>query len=75
MSMIEFHDVQKYYGDFQALKNINLTVEAGETAVVIGPSGSGKSTLIRTINGLEPIQDGKLIVDGYDLADKKNRSK
>ncbi|BAP86436.1 arginine ABC transporter ATP-binding protein [Paucilactobacillus hokkaidonensis JCM 18461] len=71
MSMIEFHDVQKYYGDFQALKNINLTVEAGETAVVIGPSGSGKSTLIRTINGLEPIQDGKLIVDGYDLADKK----
>lgn len=71
MSMIEFHDVQKFYGDFQALKNINLTVEAGETAVVIGPSGSGKSTLIRTINGLEPIQEGKLIVDGFDLADKK----
>lgn len=74
MSMIEFHDVQKFYGDFQALKNINLTVEAGETAVVIGPSGSGKSTLIRTINGLEPIQEGKLIVDGFDLADKKTDS-
>ncbi|KRM13046.1 amino acid ABC transporter ATP-binding protein [Paucilactobacillus suebicus] len=71
MSMIEFHDVQKYYGDFHALKDINLTVEAGETVVLIGPSGSGKSTLIRTINGLEPIQDGKLIVNGYDLADKK----
>ncbi|KRM61564.1 phosphate ABC transporter ATP-binding protein [Paucilactobacillus vaccinostercus DSM 20634] len=71
MSMIEFHDVQKYYGDFHALKNINLTVEAGETVVLIGPSGSGKSTLIRTINGLEPIQKGQLIVNGYDLADKK----
>lgn len=71
MSMIEFHDVQKYYGDFHALKDINLTVEAGETVVLIGPSGSGKSTLIRTINGLEPIQEGKLIVNGYDLADKK----
>ena len=69
--MIEFHDVQKYYGDFHALKNINLTVEAGETVVLIGPSGSGKSTLIRTINGLEPIQKGQLIVNGYDLADKK----
>ena len=69
--MIEFHDVQKYYGDFHALKDINLTVEAGETVVLIGPSGSGKSTLIRTINGLEPIQKGQLIVNGYDLADKK----
>ncbi|WP_137602835.1 amino acid ABC transporter ATP-binding protein [Paucilactobacillus nenjiangensis] len=71
MSMVEFHDVQKYYGDFHALKDINLTVEAGETVVLIGPSGSGKSTLIRTINGLEPIQEGRLIVDGFDLADKK----
>ncbi|MFZ2352906.1 amino acid ABC transporter ATP-binding protein [Paucilactobacillus nenjiangensis] len=71
MSMVEFHDVQKYYGDFHALKDINLTVEAGETVVLIGPSGSGKSTLIRTINGLEPIQEGRLIVDGFDLAGKK----
>ena len=71
MSMVEFHDVQKCYGDFHALKDINLTVEAGETVVLIGPSGSGKSTLIRTINGLEPIQEGRLIVDGFDLADKK----
>lgn len=71
MAMIEFQDVQKYYGDFHALKDINLKIEAGETVVLIGPSGSGKSTLIRTVNGLEPIQEGKLIVNGQDLADKK----
>ncbi|QIL50311.1 amino acid ABC transporter ATP-binding protein [Weissella coleopterorum] len=71
MSMIEFNHVGKYYGDFHALKDINLEVEAGETVVLIGPSGSGKSTLIRTINGLEPIQEGHLIVNGYDLADRK----
>lgn len=71
MSMIEFHNVEKYYGKFHALKNINLNVDAGETVVLIGPSGSGKSTLIRTINGLDPIQSGKLIVNNYDLSDKK----
>ncbi|MCC6101045.1 MAG: amino acid ABC transporter ATP-binding protein [Lactobacillus sp.] len=69
--MIKFQDVQKYYGDFHALKDINLKIEAGETVVLIGPSGSGKSTLIRTVNGLEPIQEGKLIVNGQDLANKK----
>lgn len=71
MSMIEFHNVQKYYGKFHALKDINLTIDAGETVVLIGPSGSGKSSLIRTINGLDPIRDGQLIVNGFDLADKK----
>ena len=71
MSMIEFHNVEKYYGKFHALKNINLNIDAGETVVLIGPSGSGKSTLIRTINGLDPIQSGKLIVNNYDLSDKK----
>ena len=71
MSMIEFHNVEKYYGKFHALKNINLTSDSGETVVLIGPSGSGKSTLIRTINGLDPIQSGQLIVNGYDLSDKK----
>ncbi|MDR3240830.1 MAG: amino acid ABC transporter ATP-binding protein [Lactobacillaceae bacterium] len=69
--MIEFNNVEKYYGDFHALKDVNLNVEAGETVVLIGPSGSGKSTLIRTINGLEPIQGGHLIVNGFDLADPK----
>lgn len=71
MSMIEFHNVEKYYGKFHALKNINLTIDSGETVVLIGPSGSGKSTLIRTINGLDPIQSGQLIVNGFDLSDKK----
>ncbi|MFD1454826.1 amino acid ABC transporter ATP-binding protein [Levilactobacillus lanxiensis] len=71
MSMIEFHNVEKYYGDFHALHNINLTIEAGETVVLIGPSGSGKSTLIRTVNGLEQIRDGQLIVNGQDLANPK----
>ncbi|GAF37810.1 amino acid ABC transporter ATP-binding protein [Lentilactobacillus farraginis] len=71
MAMIEFQDVQKYYGSFHALKDINLKIEAGETVVLIGPSGSGKSTLIRTVNGLETIQKGKLIVNGQDLANKK----
>ncbi|KRN45927.1 amino acid ABC transporter ATP-binding protein [Weissella viridescens] len=69
--MIEFKDVEKYYGDFHALHDINLEVEAGETVVLLGPSGSGKSTLIRTVNGLESIEGGQLIVNNQDLADPK----
>nr|WP_174233498.1 amino acid ABC transporter ATP-binding protein [Clostridium botulinum] len=68
--MIEFRDVQKYYGNFHALKDINLKIDKGETVVLIGPSGSGKSTLARTVNGLETIQEGQLIVNGHDIADK-----
>jgi polar amino acid transport system ATP-binding protein len=60
MSVIAFHDVNKWYGQFQALKNINLTVQKGEILVICGPSGSGKSTLIRTVNGLEPITSGDI---------------
>ncbi|MHC9532112.1 amino acid ABC transporter ATP-binding protein [Dellaglioa sp. BT-FLS60] len=71
MAMIEFKNVEKYYDKFHALKNINLKVEAGEVVVIIGPSGSGKSTLIRTINGLEQVNEGQLLVDNFDLADKK----
>lgn len=71
MSMIEFHQVDKYYGKFHALKNINLTIERGEIVTIIGPSGSGKSTLLRTINGLERISSGQLLVDDFDLADRK----
>lgn len=71
MSMIEFHNVEKYYGKFHALTNVNLTIEKGETVVLIGPSGSGKSTLIRTINGLESIDSGRLIVNGFDLANRQ----
>ena len=71
MSMIEFYDVNKYFGKFQALKNINLTIDRGEVVTIIGPSGSGKSTVLRCINGLERITSGQLIVNDFDLADKK----
>ncbi|HWL76437.1 amino acid ABC transporter ATP-binding protein [Microbacterium sp.] len=60
-------DVQKHYGDFQALRDINLTVNRGEVVVVIGPSGSGKSTLCRTINRLETITSGTITIDGKEL--------
>ena len=74
MSMVEFRDVQKFYGKFHALHNINLQIDQGETVVLIGPSGSGKSTLIRTINRLESIQGGKLIVNNQDLSNPKTDS-
>lgn len=70
-AIIEFKDVNKYYGKLHALKNINLSIEEGQVVSIIGPSGSGKSTLIRTMNGLEKINSGQLIVTGYDIADKK----
>ncbi len=65
--MIEFRHVSKWYGDYQALVNITARVAKGEVLVVCGPSGSGKSTLIRTINRLEPIQQGQILVDGADV--------
>ena len=69
--MIRFEGVHKWFGRLHVLNNINLQVRTGEVVVVCGPSGSGKSTLIRTINELEPINEGKLIVDGMDLSNKK----
>ena len=69
--IIEMIDVDKHYGGFHALKNINFSVEEGEIVVVCGPSGSGKSTLIRCINKLEDITSGTLIVNGKDLNDKQ----
>ncbi|MDP8951561.1 MAG: amino acid ABC transporter ATP-binding protein [Actinomycetota bacterium] len=68
--MIEFKGVNKYFGDFQVLEDIDFAVEEGEVVVVIGPSGSGKSTLLRCINALEPISSGELIVDGMRVHDK-----
>ncbi|MCB1299048.1 MAG: amino acid ABC transporter ATP-binding protein, partial [Microthrixaceae bacterium] len=65
--MVVVQDVQKHYGEFQALKDINLTVDTGEVVVVIGPSGSGKSTLCRTINRLETITSGSIRIDGKEL--------
>lgn len=69
--MISFKNVEKYYGSFHALKNINLTIEKGEVVVAIGPSGSGKSTMLRCINALEEITTGELIVNEVDIHDKK----
>ena len=65
--IIAFQDVQKWYGQFQVLTDIQLQVKAGERIVICGPSGSGKSTLIRCINGLETVQKGRILVDGIDL--------
>ncbi|AQR53741.1 amino acid ABC transporter ATP-binding protein [Lactobacillus delbrueckii subsp. bulgaricus] len=70
-AIIEFKKVNKFYGDYHALKDVNLSIDEGEVVSIIGPSGAGKSTLIRTINGLESISSGVLEVDGYDLGDKK----
>jgi putative glutamine transport system ATP-binding protein len=67
MSIIEFRGVNKFFGDFQVLEDIDFTVDEGEVVVVIGPSGSGKSTLLRCINGLEEITSGELVVDGMQL--------
>ena len=65
--LVVVRDVQKHYGDFQALTDIDLTVNRGEVVVVIGPSGSGKSTLCRTINRLETITSGSITIDGREL--------
>ena len=69
MSIITFEKVSKWYGQFQVLKDIDLTVTSGERIVVCGPSGSGKSTLIRCVNALEPYQSGQLTVCGTHLTD------
>jgi len=69
-NIIEMKNIQKHYGEFHALKNINFSVKKGEIVVVCGPSGSGKSTMIRCINKLEEITSGDLIVNGQNLADK-----
>lgn len=64
--MIRFENVNKWYGEYHALVDITETIGKGEVVVVCGPSGSGKSTLIRTINRLEPIGSGRIVVDGKD---------
>jgi glutamate/aspartate transport system ATP-binding protein len=71
MHMIEFEKVSKWYGSFQVLKNCTTHVEKGQVVVVCGPSGSGKSTLIKTVNGLEPFQEGRIVVNGEAVGDRK----
>lgn len=70
-NMIEFIGVEKRYGDYRALIEINATVGRGEVVIVCGPSGSGKSTLIRTVNRLEEIESGTITVDGVDTHSSK----
>ena len=65
--MILFNRVDKWYGDYHALTDINAEVRKGEVVVICGPSGSGKSTLIRTVNRLEEIRSGQLLFDGHDI--------
>jgi len=72
-TVIEMANVNKWFGEFHVLKNINLTVRRQEVVVICGPSGSGKSTLIRTLNRLEEHQRGQIVVDGTELtSDLKN---
>ena len=67
--IIQIKNMNKWYGNFHVLKDINLTVKKGERIVVCGPSGSGKSTMIRCINRLEEFQEGSLIVNGVEMID------
>ncbi|MDN2704303.1 amino acid ABC transporter ATP-binding protein [Janthinobacterium sp. SUN100] len=69
--MIELNNVSKWYGQFQVLTDCTTNVAKGDVMVICGPSGSGKSTLIKTVNGLEPIQQGQIIVDGISVNDPK----
>jgi len=69
--MIELKNVSKWYGEIQVLTNCSTSIQKGEVVVVCGPSGSGKSTLIKTINALEPFQQGEIFVDGVAVHDAK----
>ena len=71
MPMIEIRDISKWYGSFQVLTDCTTSVDKGEVIVVCGPSGSGKSTLIKTVNALEPVQKGDIVVDGIKVTDPK----
>jgi glutamate/aspartate transport system ATP-binding protein len=69
--MISIRNVSKWYGQFQVLANCTTDVKKGEVVVVCGPSGSGKSTLIKTVNGLEPFQQGEILVNDQSVGDRK----
>ena len=69
--MIELKNVSKWYGKFQVLSGCTTRVAKGDVVVICGPSGSGKSTLIKTVNGLEPFQEGHVTVDGVEVGDPK----
>jgi glutamate/aspartate transport system ATP-binding protein len=68
--MIEMHKVSKWYGGLRVLQDCSARIARGEVVVICGPSGSGKSTLIKSVNGLEPVQSGQIVVDGIDVTAK-----
>ncbi|WP_291327775.1 amino acid ABC transporter ATP-binding protein [Desulfovibrio sp. UCD-KL4C] len=70
--IIEIKNVYKFFGDLAALSDVSLEIKPGEKVVIIGPSGSGKSTLLRSINRLEEISRGSIVVDGLDIHDPEN---
>src|SRR4051794_15561407 len=72
-SIVRISGLNKWYGDFHVLRDINLDVSKGERIVICGPSGSGKSTLIRCINALEEFQEGEIVVDGIELGPNLRR--
>ena len=74
-NIVEIKDLNKWYGDFHVLKDINLNIKKGEIIVICGPSGSGKSTVTRCMNYLETFQEGSIVVNGVELEDdvKKNK--
>lgn len=69
--MISIRNVSKWYGEHRVLTNCSVDIGRGEVVVICGPSGSGKSTLIKTVNGLEPIQQGGIVVDGTPVAERQ----
>jgi len=69
--MVDAREISKYFGTFKALDRVSFDVYDGEKVVIIGPSGSGKSTLLRSINGLERVDRGRILVDGVDIHDPK----
>ena len=73
-TVIEIRNMNKWYGDFHVLRDIDLEVKRGERIVICGPSGSGKSTLIRCINRLEEHQKGDIVVDGIELTNDLKKS-
>ena len=70
MALLEIKNLVKNYGDVEALKGISLSVEKGEVVVILGPSGCGKSTFLRTLNGLEPIKSGQLLLQNAGILGK-----
>ncbi|WP_168734600.1 amino acid ABC transporter ATP-binding protein [Ollibium composti] len=71
--IVDLEQVNKFYGDYHALRNVDLSVAKGEKVVVCGPSGSGKSTMIRCINRLEEHDSGRIVVDGKELTDDESK--